>query len=952
MVEAASTGGTPLSTSLDLVVTLGGTDAKKVADFANLFKDKALKTEFEASFSLLPPEQAADKIDLYSYLTAAGEIFDGQLDIPFEFYQSNPEAATAAINDIQEFQALSQEGFSFDVYAQVYGQEAADRLKATTEEMGAEFDNLDEKGKLDFAVMFNIGTNLEGDPVFLQMIKNGGVDFDLGLGGKVAQVVPDIIGPPAPSDTEDTTPTDSGGGGAEPQIDSLIKKLRDLRMATVDMKKGWEGMQQVLEKVFAGGTKGIDVFSGLSNQIRRMGVGESLIEMIVGMDPDEYNKRKNELFVFDKAGNIVNTTAKLKNMNAAFNSIAIGEYVNTQQQFIQNTNHQFTAMTMLTAQGLSFVEAYEMVQDQALATAIAMGATRAEIEQLINITRQMAGVRERYNKISAEEQAAKSVRETNKEFASRVAILKKLSKSSGQYSDEQINAILNDSNVGKLFLSPQIDAKALAQALKNAEQQANLDLQVAISTEEGKKELFDNLTSEISEQFARQENKINIDFALATEGSQDIVRDAQNKIAAIQFAIDDYEAELKGISDQEELINEKYDDRFEALDKVAAANEKVAASQKAQLNIADALSRGDIAAAAAAQQELRAQQAKDAADSRKEQMEKQREAELANIRSASGQSREQLEGNIKNLRDQIFGIEESELEPAQEAIRIAEYNRDVQIDALEVSGKTRDQWEQIASQVDIATTNAEEFALSVQRALALYANLVNGTELDPMLFGGEVIDATPAPESGGGGGGGGGGAAATSTQQGSTQVSKPNVSGLLSAGLNPQAAGTSGPAYVKPPPPVIIMGSNMTPPTRVSIAAPRVPASPQTPKKSPTVSWGGKVPGMSGGGMIIPKRMNVGGMVKGYAAGGFSRGSDIVPAVLTPGEFVVRRPAVMGFGKDKLEQINKGTYPGGSMYNYNLVVNVKSDANPDKIAQTVIQQIKRVDSQRVKGNRF
>ena len=98
--------------------------------------------------------------------------------------------------------------------------------------------------------------------------------------------------------------------------------------------------------------------------------------------------------------------------------------------------------------------------------------------------------------------------------------------------------------------------------------------------------------------------------------------------------------------------------------------------------------------------------------------------------------------------------------------------------------------------------------------------------------------------------------------------------------------------------------------------------------------------------------MNVGGMVKGYSAGGLSMGSDIVPAVLTPGEFVVRRPAVMGFGKDKLEQINKGTYSGGSMYNYNLVVNVKSDANPDKIAQTVIQQIKRVDSQRVKGNRF
>jgi hypothetical protein len=642
-------------------------------------------------------------------------------------------------------------------------------------------------------------------------------------------------------------------------------------------------------------------------------------------------------------------------------------------------------MNMLTAQGLSFVEAYEMVQDQALATAIAMGATRAEIEQLINITRQMAGVRERYNKISAEEQAAKSVRETNKEFANRVAILKKLSKSSGEYSDEQINAILNDSNVGKIFLNPQIDAKALAQALKNAEQQANLDLQVAISTKEGKKELFDNLTSEISEQFARQENKINIDFALATEGNQDIVRDAQNKIAAIQFAIDDYEAQLKGIGDQEELINEKYDDRFEALDKVAAANQRVAASQKAQLNIADALSRGDIAAAAAAQQEFRAQQAKDAAESRKEQMEKQKEAELANVRSASGLSREQLEGNIKGLQNQIFGIEESELEPAQEAIRIAEYNRDVQVDALEVSGKTRDQWEQIASQVDIATTNTEEFNLSVARALALMENLVNGTELDPMLFGGEVIDATPAPESGGGGGGGGpaptpsklpgtparvgsgittavvdGGAQRAATRSDYSAADRTANSAYAKINAANKVVATRTTASVGAPamndplglkkiiPPTFIAKVNTTM-AKVQTSVLNFAKNIFTPKKK---AMGGFISGYAMGGSV--KGYPMGGLIPYKAQGGFfkSLGSDTVPAMLTPGEFVIRRPAVTGFGKDNLEKINRGTYGGGSMYNYNLVVNVKSEANPEKIAQTVMQQIKRVDSQRVKGNRF
>jgi hypothetical protein len=91
----------------------------------------------------------------------------------------------------------------------------------------------------------------------------------------------------------------------------------------------------------------------------------------------------------------------------------------------------------------------------------------------------------------------------------------------------------------------------------------------------------------------------------------------------------------------------------------------------------------------------------------------------------------------------------------------------------------------------------------------------------------------------------------------------------------------------------------------------------------------------------------------GLAIGLFSSlGSDTVPAMLTPGEFVVRRPAVSEFGADNLEQINRGTYSGGSMYNYNLAINVKSESNPDQIASTVMREIKRIDSKRIRDNRF
>jgi hypothetical protein len=129
----------------------------------------------------------------------------------------------------------------------------------------------------------------------------------------------------------------------------------------------------------------------------------------------------------------------------------------------------------------------------------------------------------------------------------------------------------------------------------------------------------------------------------------------------------------------------------------------------------------------------------------------------------------------------------------------------------------------------------------------------------------------------------------------------------------------------------------------------------------PNMAAGGTVKGYPMGGLIPYKAM--GGKVKGYPMGGLipykseggffkSLGSDTVPAMLTPGEFVIRRPAVRGFGVKNLESINRGTFNGGSMYNYNLSVNVKSDANPEQIANTVMRSIKQVEGRRIRGNAY
>jgi hypothetical protein len=118
-----------------------------------------------------------------------------------------------------------------------------------------------------------------------------------------------------------------------------------------------------------------------------------------------------------------------------------------------------------------------------------------------------------------------------------------------------------------------------------------------------------------------------------------------------------------------------------------------------------------------------------------------------------------------------------------------------------------------------------------------------------------------------------------------------------------------------------------------------------------------------------------------FAKGGLVPGAgnkDTEAAMLTPGEYVVQKKMVDKYGVALLEKLNGGTLRldapvfsapintqasaapivkqenEGSVYNntYSINVSVKSEANPDQIARAVMTQIKSVDAQRIRGNRF
>jgi len=106
--------------------------------------------------------------------------------------------------------------------------------------------------------------------------------------------------------------------------------------------------------------------------------------------------------------------------------------------------------------------------------------------------------------------------------------------------------------------------------------------------------------------------------------------------------------------------------------------------------------------------------------------------------------------------------------------------------------------------------------------------------------------------------------------------------------------------------------------------------------------------------VVNPVKKATGGLImpKGYAYGGGIYGTDTVPAMLTPGEFVVKKSSVDAIGIDKLNTINSGNMPSDSVYNYSINVNVASGADANDIAKAVMTQIRQIESQRVRSNTY
>jgi hypothetical protein len=452
---------------------------------------------------------------------------------------------------------------------------------------------------------------------------------------------------------------------------------------------------------------------------------------------------------------------------------------------------------------------------------------------------------------------------------------------------------------------------------------------------------------DVQEKLMKLRRQAEIDQQQAVIDTADIqIKNAQNIQDANNYQISRYEDGLNTINDQADEITKKYDKQFESLDKISKINETIARQEKGRLSLAEALSQGDIYAAARAAQELRAQNAADAIAQQRTGMEAARDAQIGAL-TGNGLTRDQLEEKIKALKEQNYRIDQDTILPLQEQSRLAQVKLDLinqEVEAqsknLTLAGMTKKEWETQATKIEAAQVATELYNGVLQGSLDAIKEMYAGWEgiLDKLARY-RSADLPPLPDG-------------TTTDSGTDPGTGP--------GTGPKPKGKKSPGVVSKPTNVInskfptvtysnIMGSGRG----VNIGT-----------SSKAVMGGGKTLAPQTWQQAVAKANNInvlpstkkkymGGMISKFASGGFAVGTDTVPAMLTPGEFIVSKYGVDKFGVDNLKAINKGDNPSSSsVYNYNLSVNVKSDANPNEIARTVMMQIKQIDSQRIKGNRI
>ena len=750
--------------------------------------------------------------------------------------------------------------------------------------------------------------------------------------------------------------------------------------------------------------------------------------------------------------NITGLTKEGQAVMQTYREAVVGEFNVAQKEVLETTKNQDEAFKILIASGMSTSDALKTVEDSAVAAGIASGALgKNGSEEMKKFIADIQAASDETSRLNALTKA----RQANSDFAisKNSPELAKSMKEAG-YSADQINEALSDPDIAKYLIQDLKDGKIEAGDIKDyidsIAEKKSIDIRVKLAmgdfagaAEEGRQlvnEMFSVqealiINGPLGQQLDANNQKITdyqtelLPFQKQINDINQSISDAQRNIeiaytrpiGALQTEIESldrqldtspifgnraiktiqdeniiYGNDLAVISHQADAVNKSYDEQVKNLNEVKAVNDQIIAQQGRQLGLADALTQGDIAAAAKAAQEMRQANADQYATSQIEVIEQARQNALGNLKGPqSGLTQIQIQekqyqnaqklyamendparlkiiadiqkkqdeiynlqqlqnvelAKIKTKEDEIYNIENTKIRPIQTNIDALTYQNtvlqtqiDKQVSSLRVMGQTRGEWDLTFAKID-ASALASKNLDTAFGGLLKSATAINSMWTSILSKIQEYAAGVPA--------------SVTAQQQSITApITSPynttgsfNPQGGVGTGTyGPSAAKTTGTPFGQASSSVTVKSGN----TLSGIAATAgvklsdvIKANPQI--SNPNLIRPGQVIKIPSSALYRAK----GGIVPNYfTAGGFAKGTDTVPAMLTPGEFVMSKYAVDSYGVDRMKAINSGSDGSSSVYNYELVVNVKSDANASDIANTVMAKIKQVDNMRLKGNRF
>jgi hypothetical protein len=403
------------------------------------------------------------------------------------------------------------------------------------------------------------------------------------------------------------------------------------------------------------------------------------------------------------------------------------------------------------------------------------------------------------------------------------------------------------------------------------------------------------------EQLALEDNPVKKaleDSKKAVEGYDDQIQELNKTVEKSNRAdeldrrkIEDRNKALDNLSKKEKSINDQYDLRVKALDKVSTANDRAAERQRQQIDLASALTSGDIAGAAQAAGAITQTDAQNSIEDSKTAMEAQRQAEISALtESVNGQllTRQQIEAQIDAIEETIYQrninlrITNDEIYKIQEKINTEKTKQDGLNKILELRE------EELVKKAKAKLGHAKNITIESREQL-------NNAIKQAYVEAGGV------------------------KKVGSLEDYRKSLGLAFGGMVNKYAYGGN----------VGYKGSKETPP-RLKMA------------------MGNLVPGLGN--------------------------TDRVPALLTPGEFVVRK-SVAQANMPLLKALNSDVFPSMSLntpdvaptvtsststilnntpvYNYSISVNVpNTTASPDEIANVVVSRIKRSMDTNIRSNRY